>query len=354
MKPIRKSARIAARLLCALALASPPFAARGEDAVAPVGAKHDTAGALRRSPAAVPGATLFVETAPGDTLETFALARGMNVLRIDPSQASPDAPDRLVARYRRETGAKRVIAHGVAENRRTLLGGDFDGLLLEGIDRVAASPNLRIIAVAGPDFFWSPVPPALNKDPAPANLRRFYLSGIGSVRNADCATAPRADAAPALRALLVVLDEWTKGVKPPASRFPGAADLVPAGALVWPKIPGLPTPPSGARLVPPIDADGNERPVGLVLPDRALPIATFTAFDADRAGCGGGATLPFAGSKADREKNVDPRVSLVERYGSRAYFVATMRVIADRLVKERLLLKEDADACVAAAKSAPF
>jgi hypothetical protein len=44
----------------------------------------------------------------------------------------------------------------------------------------------------------------------------------------------------------------------------------------------------------------------------------------------------------------------VERYGSRAYFVATMRVVADRLVKERLLLKEDADAYVATAKQAPF
>jgi len=65
-------------------------------------------------------------------------------------------------------------------------------------------------------------------------------------------------------------------------------------------------------------------------------------------------TLPFAASKAEREKNGDPRPSLVERYGSRAYFVATMRVVADRLVRARLLLSEDADAYVAAAKTAPF
>jgi hypothetical protein len=31
-----------------------------------------------------------------------------------------------------------------------------------------------------------------------------------------------------------------------------------------------------------------------------------------------------------------------------------MRVIADKLVKERLLLQQDADAYVAAARSAPF
>jgi hypothetical protein len=44
----------------------------------------------------------------------------------------------------------------------------------------------------------------------------------------------------------------------------------------------------------------------------------------------------------------------MERYGSRAYFVATMRVVADKLVAERLLLKEDADAYVSAARQAPF
>lgn len=346
--------RIAARLVCALAILYPLFDASGEDAVTPISTQNDRAVALRRSPTAVPGATLFVETTTDESLETFALARRMHVLRIDPSQASPEATGRLVARYRRETGANHVIAHGFAENRTALLAGGFDGLLLEGIDVVAASPTLRIIAVTGPGFFWSPVTPALNKDPVSANLRRFYLSGIALARKADCAPPTRVAAAPALRALLVVLDDWTKGVKPPVSRFPGAADLVGAGALVWPKIPGLPAPPADARFVPPIDADGNERPVGLVLPDHALPIASFTTFGVDRAGCSGGMALPFATSKAEREKNGDPRPSLVERYGSRAYFVATMRVVADRLVKERLLLKEDAEAYVAAAKSAPF
>jgi hypothetical protein len=146
-------------------------------------------------------------------------------------------------------------------------------------------------------------------------------------------------------------------VKPPASRAPVAADLVDARELVWPKIPALPAPPSGERLVPKIDADGNET-AGLRLPDQALPIATFTGFGAqkDKAGpgCAAGAALPFPSTKTDREKTGDPRPALVERYGSRAYFVATMRVVADKLVKERLLLKEDADAYVAVAKTAPF
>jgi hypothetical protein len=354
-----RSRRIAARFLCAIVLLSVPCGARGEDTVASASAKNDVAVVLRRSPTAAPRATLFVETTSDESLETFALARGMHVLRIYRSQLMPEAAQRnvlgqLIARYRRETGANRVIAHGVAGTMAALFSGGFDGVLLEGADSVATPATARVITVAGADFFWSVVPPALNKEAASANLRRFYLSGIALAGKADCAPPTRAAAAPALRALLVALEDWTKGVKPPVSRFPGATDLVPARALVWQKIPRLPTPPSDARFVPPIDADGNERPVGLVLPDHALPIATFTAFGADRAVCGGGMTLPFAASKAEREKNADPRPSLVERYGSRAYFVATMRVIADRLVKERLLLQEDADAYVAAAKAAPF
>jgi hypothetical protein len=119
----------------------------------------------------------------------------------------------------------------------------------------------------------------------------------------------------------------------------------------------MPAAPAGERLVPRIDADGNALS-GLRLPDHALPVATFTGFNAakDRNGppCGAGAAIPFPATKAEREKSGDPRLSLVERYGSRAYFVATMRVLADKLVKERLLLKEDADAYVAAAKTAPF
>ena len=361
MRHARKRSRIGARVLCALVFLPLGDAACGEDVVPPVSAKNaatvDPVAVLRRSPTASPGAALFVETTPGEMLEAFALTRGMNVLRLDPSKvmtqpSSRDALVWLMARYRRETGATRIIAHGDSGATSALLAAGFDGVLLEGIDGFAVTGAARIIAVAGADFFLKPVPPALLKGAAASNVRRFYLAGVTLARDADCGPPKPVDsAAPALRALLVALDDWTKGVKPPASRFPGDADLVDARARVWPDIPGLAAPPSDARRVPAIDADGNERPVGLTLPDRALPIATFTAFG---PGCVGVTTLPFAGSKAQREKNGDPRPSLIERYGSRAYFVATMRVVADRLVKARLLLPEDADAYVAAAKTAPF
>jgi hypothetical protein len=361
MRHARKRARIGARLLGALVFLPLGDAAFGEDVVPPVSATNaatvDPIAVLRRSPTAPPRAALFVETTPGEMLEAFALTRGMNVLRLDPSKvttqaSSRDALVRLVARYRRETGATRIIAHGDSGAASALLASGFDGVLLEGIDGAVVNGAARIIAVVGADFFLKPVPPARSKDAAAANVRRFYLTGVTLARGADCAPPKPVDsAAPALRALLVALDDWTKGAKPPASRFPGDADLVDARARVWPDIPGFAAPPSDTRRVPAIDADGNERPVGLTLPDRALPIATFTAFG---PGCVGVKTSPFAGSKAEREKIGDPRPSLVERYGSRAYFVATMRVVADRLVRARLLLSEDADAYVAAAKTAPF
>jgi hypothetical protein len=186
----------------------------------------------------------------------------------------------------------------------------------------------------------------------------FFLAGVAApgALETNCA-APVNDlsAEPARRALLVALDDFLLGgPSPPASR---RADLAPAESLAWPKVPGLPAPPPGARLVPKIDVDGNESS-GLSLPDQALPIATFTGWNAvkDRAkgDCVSGAKLPFAISRAAREASGDPRQSLPERYGSRAYFVGALRSVADRLVKERLLLPQDADAYVAAGKEAPF
>ena len=127
------------------------------------------------------------------------------------------------------------------------------------------------------------------------------------------------------------------------------ARLAPAKSLVWPKIPGLPAPPQGERLVPKIDVDGNETS-RLRLPAQALPIASFTGWNAAKekapGPCTAGAAIPFPPSRAAR--------SLLERYGARSYFAAALRSVADKLVKERLLLPQDADAYVAAGKQSPF
>lgn len=359
-------------LFCAVLLLSAPvraelvkFEESGADVHATLkieGKEYRLDAKMLRTKDAAPGGALLVDAAQYEELAATALGRGMTVFALDlgklPTAARARALRDLLPRLRETARAKRVLARGAGETGVALAeaGALFDGLLLQDVASAAKGP--RSIEVWGSDAYWrasSPPAPAGSDD---ASRRRFFIAGTTTGATANCAgPLDTRSQAPALRALIIVLDDWAKGVKPPASRAPASGDLVEASKLVWPKIPSLPTPPSGERRVPKIDADGNET-AGLRLPDHALPIATFTGFGAqkDKAGlaCAAGAALPFPSTKTEREKTGDPRPSLVERYGSRAYFVATMRVVADKLVKERLLLKEDADAYVAAAKQAPF
>jgi hypothetical protein len=353
--------------LAAVILAAAPAAAeatRPEPSRATVsvdGHSYDLPLDWRRPATPAPGAALLVDTERDDALAPLATGRGMSVVLVDldrlPAPARAGALRDLAKKLKETSGAKRLVARGAGDTGAALAsaGDAFDGILLQDVHAGAATAP-RSIFVWGSDSYWraagfAPVPES-------AKERRFFLPGVTRPGASENCAAPAntRSAAPALRALLVALDDWTRGVKPPASRAPGAADLVEARALLWPKIPSLPAPPS-AGAVPKIDADGNEV-TGLRLPDQTLPIATFTAFNAQKdpkgAACASGAALPFPSTKADREKAGDPRPSLMERYGSRAYFVATMRVLADKLVKERLLLPADADAYVSAAKQAPF
>ena len=63
-----------------------------------------------------------------------------------------------------------------------------------------------------------------------------------------------------------------------------------------------------------------------------------------------GSFLPFAADAAARQAAGDPRPSLAERYPGQAAYVAAVRVAADVLAAERLLLPADAEAYVAAAR----
>lgn len=186
---------------------------------------------------------------------------------------------------------------------------------------------------------------------------------------------------PALRALLVALDEWvSEGKPPPASRTPRLADgtLVAVEQLKFPSIPGVVV----ARrvnelgvlrdwvkpemdmskpyrvLVPQVDADGNETS-GIRLLDIAVPLATHTGWNLYKAPfpegelCDrDGSYSPFAATRAAREANGDPRPSLEERYGDHAGYVRRVVEAANRLVTERLLLREDAEQIIARAKGA--
>jgi hypothetical protein len=278
------------------------------------------------------------------------------------------------------------------ETQADPLTGKRDGLLA----RCEARGNCpKILHTVSSNEYWLAGHSLVTTDPLgrgdgtpPANVRIYHLAGTqhlagrGAVMpKGVCALPPNpVDARPALRAMTLALDAWVKdGTPPPASRYPRVDDgtLVPMERLAFPRVPGLELPvgpmprerldygPEWARgvigrvlpvavapaytvLVPRVDADGNEV-AGLRLPAVAVPTATLTgwALRAPQAGGGGalcgldGSMVPFARTKTEREAKGDPRLSLDERYGDQAGYVAKVRQAAAALERERYLLAED-------------
>jgi hypothetical protein len=158
-------------------------------------------------------------------------------------------------------------------------------------------------------------------------------------------------------------------VDPKAVRFPEVKGLaLPAGANTfgppadWIDPPGSSTqafimsslPERYGIRVPAVDADGNET-AGIRLPDIAVPLATYTGWNLYKAAEGelcdrDGSYMPFAKTKEERETFGDPRLSIAERYLTRADYVAKVKAAADALVGNRLLLPEDAERYVRAAE----
>jgi len=105
-----------------------------------------------------------------------------------------------------------------------------------------------------------------------------------------------------------------------------------------------------------VDVDGNDIG-GIRLPEQAVPLGTYTdwAFRSEQTGASdtlvamAGSYIPFAKTRGDREKNHDPRLSVEERYSSRAEYVRRVEEAADKLVQERYMLQQDVAAIVAAA-----
>jgi Alpha/beta hydrolase domain len=218
-------------------------------------------------------------------------------------------------------------------------------------------PNVRVYLIAGTQHGGRP-----GVDPSPGPCV--------NPRNPHSAT-------PALRALFLALEEWVrKGVEPPASRVPRIAEgtAVAAETIRMPAVPGFAVPPGANEIVPPVDwvdpparidnvygarvcavdADGNEI-AGIRLPPIAVPLGTHTGWNLYRAQPGeladrDGSFIPFARTGGERAAAGDPRLSLEERYGNRAAYVARVKAAAEALLTERLLLPRDAAAYVAAAK----
>jgi len=183
-----------------------------------------------------------------------------------------------------------------------------------------------------------------------------------------------------MRALLVALFEWVEhGAAPPNSRFPSRAD----GTLVtlaesratFPKPPQVEFPKVLNQLrlrdhsvEPPIestaypvfvqatDADGNALG-GIRHPMVDAPLATHTGWSLRASGYGEGelftiqgSMIPFAATEAERRRAGDPRPSVEARYASRDVWAARLAAATDRLVAERLLLPDDGERLLAAAR----
>ena len=235
--------------------------------------------------------------------------------------------------------------------------------------------------------------------PIPDNVRLYLLAshphggaaGVGAMPTSRgaCAyvTNTYRSAAPAMRALLVALDDWAdRGVEPPASAYPdvrrGTLATVDEVARRFPAIPGVAFPTrvngldalgfgptfgsQGGRqtvlpptrggsyrvLVPTTDRDGHAV-AGIHTVDIAAPVGTNTGWNLLAPGPRGrdlcsltGSFFPFVRTRAERLASGDPRLSLEERYGDHAGFVAAVRHAADESVAGRLLLAEDAEVVV--------
>ncbi len=218
----------------------------------------------------------------------------------------------------------------------------------------------------------------------PPNVRAYMLAGLphssapGLVsERLDACTMPSNPLHPgaAMRALLTSLDLWVREeVRPPTSRYPMRAHgtLVPPSPDVFPHLPGVsyagllnrPTevnrdrePPAPGRpypvFVPRTDADGHAI-AGIRLPEVEAPRATYAGWNLRRPGYAEGELCSLAGSAIPLPATAtagDPRLPLDLRYPRPDSYALAVRRAAERLVAERLMLRDDADAAVDAARA---
>jgi alpha/beta hydrolase family protein len=189
------------------------------------------------------------------------------------------------------------------------------------------------------------------------------------------------------RALAPALVDWVgKGTPPPASRWPSVAagTLAPPrdqAAVGFPDLSAIGIPYEGnlyneisvtdytnaepvadlsrqyTVLVSRTDADGNDI-AGIRVPEVAVPLATYTSWNVrtvnhtpGEACISSGSTFPFAPTLAARQASGDPRLSLAERYSSKADYVSKVQAAAQALVDQRLLLQEDVATYVQSAEA---
>lgn len=224
----------------------------------------------------------------------------------------------------------------VAAMRHTTMDGSAD---------LADAPNVRAYQLAGTKHGAGSFPASNGGGQFPENTNDYRWAQKG---------------------LLGALDAWARlGTEPPPSTHPNLTDgsLVAHKDFRFPALPGVQQPtfvPGGYRadvpapysalpfLVPKVDADGNDA-AGIRLPIVSVPLATLTGWNFRSPQIGAPSTLiAMAGSyialpktKADRERTKDPRLSIAERYGSKAEYVKRVREAATKLADQRFVLRED-------------
>jgi hypothetical protein len=87
------------------------------------------------------------------------------------------------------------------------------------------------------------------------------------------------------------------------------------------------------------------------LPELAVPLATYTGWNLRDASIGApeeiqsmvGSFIPFARTKAEREKTGDSRPSIEERYASKEDYLKKVEIAGRQLAQEHLLLESDVE-----------
>lgn len=216
------------------------------------------------------------------------------------------------------------------------------------------------------------------QDVVPSANERIYAfagaqHGAGSVPPRQVEAQNQADTVDyrtSMRALLVAMQAWLKdGQEPPPSKYPqiGKDQLVSMSAYAFPHIPGVRVPQHKreayaldfsteppktgqhfATLIPQVNPDGNESS-GIVMPEVAVPLATYTGWNLRSRNIGGedelysmvGSFIPFPLNEAQRKSSGDPRLSLETRYQSKQEFLDKFADAAKLLARQGYLLESD-------------
>lgn len=233
----------------------------------------------------------------------------------------------------------------------------------------------------------------------PENARMYHLTGaphmVRAMDDPDWMgqlTPNAISAIPFRHTVLVLLDRWAMHGTPRRRRCCPRRRTArwsrPRRCFAkYPKIPGVNLPKGPSRLprcnygpefdshglmsifppeplpaqeypirAPQIDADGNTI-AGLRYPDIEVRMDTYNGWSLGKAGFAEGeqwwntgSFVPFARTKAEREVRGDPRPSIEERYPSHAAYIEAVTRVCQSRVREGLMLQEDADRFIAAAR----